>query len=90
MTPPLALEILELGYPCEEDNRLSFSTKSVVEALKGGLTNLRAIGFAEIFCTEQRILEDEEIDDVLQKRAGKGDSEKSDGLDDVDYGVYYL
>ncbi|RJE20710.1 F-box domain protein [Aspergillus sclerotialis] len=91
MTPPLALEILELGYPYEYNTRLSFSTISVVEALKGGLANLRALGFAEVFCTEQRILEDEEIDDILQKRADKEDPAKSnDELDDINYGVYYL
>ena len=84
MTPPIALEVLEIGYPYV-DNRLGFSTKAVVEALNGGLANLQAIGFADTFCTDQRILEDEEIDNVLQKRVEKGDE-----ADKLGFGVYYF
>lgn len=67
MTPPLALEILEFGNPHFEAV-IGFSTVSLVETLDAGLANLRAVGFAEAYLTEQRILEDEEIDNVLQAR----------------------
>lgn len=72
-------------------------------ALDGALANLRAVGFADAFLTEQRILEDEEVDEFLQKRvrerearrrrvgpAEHDDSDVSDDEDDSDVGVYYL
>lgn len=100
---PLALELLEFGTPHYE-SRLYFSTSSLMTALDGALANLRAVGFADAFLTEQRILEDEEVDDFLQKRvkerearrrrvglAGHDDSDAvSDDEDDSDVGVYYL
>ena len=67
MTPPLALVVLEFGNPHFE-SVIGFSTASLVETLDAGLANLRAVGFAEAYLTEQRILEDEEIDNVLQAR----------------------
>lgn len=67
MTPPLALETLEFGNPHFE-SVIGFATVSLVETLDAGLANLRAVGFAEAYLTEQRILEDEEIDNVLQAR----------------------
>ena len=86
MAPPLGLEVLEFTHPVARgDGTLGFSTLSLVEALGTGLANLRAVGFADVFCTEERILEDEAIDNVLQKR---GISDAS-GLD-VDVGVYYM
>lgn len=81
MSPPLALEILQFGHPYSfTGSRINFSTAALVQALHGGLANLRGVGFAEVFLTEQRILEDEEIDEVLQKRARGG----------VEAGVYYV
>lgn len=88
--PPLNLEVLEIGNPHFEAS-LGFSTKALVTALGSGLANLRAVGFAEAYLTEQRILEDEEIDIALQKEAmerQKADQEDGDG--DIDAGVYYL
>lgn len=98
MVPPLALEVLEFGNPFFEAT-LGFSTASLVESFGAGLANLRAVGFAEAYLTEQRILEDEEIDNVLQRRVkerekhvipnGNG-NDYDDDDDDPDVGVYYL
>lgn len=95
--PPLGLEVLEIGNPHFEA-ALGFSTKALVTALGTGLANLKAVGFAEAYLTEQRILEDEEIDVALQKVAiekqkahqRNGDGEDFDNNEDVDIGVYYL
>ncbi|ODM18984.1 hypothetical protein SI65_05601 [Aspergillus cristatus] len=102
MVPPLALEVLEFGNPFFEAT-LGFSTAALVESFATGLGNLRAVGFADTFLTEQRILEDEEIDNVLQRRirekskpalqAANGDGVVDDydnDDDDPDVGVYYL
>lgn len=101
MVPPLALEVLEFGNPFFEE-MLGFSTASLVETFATGLGNLRAVGFADAFLTEQRIQEDEEIDNVLQRRIrGKKpalQTANGDGVvddydnndDDPDVGVYYL
>lgn len=86
MSPPLALEALEFGHP-SADPRINFSTMSLVQALNGGLARLRVVGFADVFCTEQRVLEDEEIDNVLQQRGRPAQS--GDELDD-NVGVYYF
>lgn len=83
LAPPLALEVLEFVDPVAGgDGTLGFSTAALLEALEGGLANLRAVGFADVWCTDQRILEDEEIDDVLQKRARPGLEGEA--------GVYYM
>lgn len=102
MVPPLALEVLEFGNPFFEAT-LGFSTASLVESFATGLGNLRAVGFADAFLTEQRIQEDEEIDNVLQKRVREKSkpalqNANGDGVvdyydnddDDPDVGVYYL
>lgn len=84
MAPALELEVLELAHPVARgDGTLCFSTVTLVEALGAGLANLRALGFADVFCTEERILEDEVLDDILQKRGASAAS----GLD---VGVYYM
>lgn len=86
MVQPLELEVLELVHPlARRDGTLCFSTVTLLEALGAGLANLRAVGFANVFCTEERILEDEDIDDILQKRGASTAS----GLV-VDAGVYYM
>ncbi|RMJ27420.1 F-box domain protein [Aspergillus sp. HF37] len=87
LAPPLALEVLEFAGPVAGaggggDGTLEFSTVALLEALDGGLANLRAVGFADVWCTDQRILEDEEVDDVLQKRARPGFEGEA--------GVYYM
>lgn len=90
-TPPLALEVLEIGNPHFEAN-LGFSTETLISALGSGLANLKAVGFAEAFLTEQRILEDEEIEAALwerqRDRLGHGHDHDQGGDEDV--GVYYL
>lgn len=92
MTTPLSLRVLELGHPYTEP-RLGFSTQSLIAALGGGLARLRSVGFADVFVTEQRIVEDEEIDRILQKRAASLRDDSGGDVDvdvDVDVGVYYL
>jgi hypothetical protein len=102
MVPPLTLEVLEFGNPFFEAT-LGFSTAALVESFATGLGNLRAVGFADAFLTEQRILEDEEIDNVLQRRIREKAKPalqvvNGDGVvdyydnddDDPDVGVYYL
>lgn len=88
-TPALALEVLEIGNPHFEAN-LGFSTETLISALGSGLANLKAVGFAEAFLTEQRILEDEEIEAALWER--QRDRQKGLGEDrgGEDVGVYYL
>ncbi|KAF9886082.1 hypothetical protein FE257_012017 [Aspergillus nanangensis] len=85
MIPPLALETLEFGYP-HLDASLNFSTKALVQTLETGLANLRAVGFSELFCSDQRIQEDEEIDDLLERRAAEQDGASGE----FDVGVYYM
>lgn len=96
---PLALEVLELDAPYTE-SAPEFTTETLLDALRKGLSNLRAIGFHEAYCTDERIAEDEYIDDVLKERAAKRRSEglgadsdaKEEEEEDEDQvvGVYYL
>lgn len=87
---PLSLQVLEFGYPYS-NAELGFRTKSLHEALNGGLAELRSVGFAEVFVTEQRIVEDEEIELALQALAIKRARDRPvDGHVDTDVGVYYL
>ncbi|PYH95553.1 hypothetical protein BO71DRAFT_482847 [Aspergillus ellipticus CBS 707.79] len=98
MHPPLPLETLEFDFP-SIDPSISFRTDSLVTALGYGLENLRSVGFSEVFCTNQRIIEDEEIDEVLLTRFAKKPSsqfessqngaEKGDDAGPV-VGVYYI
>lgn len=87
--PPLALEVLEFGNPFIEAS-LGFATESLVQALGAGLANLKAVGFAEAYLTEQRILDDEEIENTLYDRARDRQKVLGEGYDDDDLGVYYL
>ncbi|GFN17836.1 hypothetical protein AtubIFM55763_000189 [Aspergillus tubingensis] len=101
MHPPLPLEDLEFGFPSLDAN-ITFSTSSLITAMEYGLANLRSVGFSELFCTNQRILEDTEIDDFIHSRYSKKERrnskssfkngvEKSDYTDDDDtIGVYYI
>jgi hypothetical protein len=90
MFPPLALEVLEFGLPCS-DLKLGFTTKTLLSTLDTGLANLRSVGFAEEFVTEQRLEEDEEIDDILQERnKRRGSQPDAEGQDEEEEaGVYY-
>ncbi|PYI08839.1 hypothetical protein BO78DRAFT_395423 [Aspergillus sclerotiicarbonarius CBS 121057] len=98
MHPPLPLEVLEFGFP-SIDASLSFSTSSLITTMEYGLANLRSVGFHEVFCTNKRILEDEEIDDLLYNRFVKANQPQSEslqnGIEKSDYsdptiGVYYI
>lgn len=92
MSPPVALEVLEFSHPSVDPN-LVFSTEALIRALDCGLRNLRAVGFLEGFCTEQRVLEDEEVDEILLRRlVEKWDAmgESGEGKEDLLMGVYYI
>ncbi|PWY96584.1 hypothetical protein BO94DRAFT_529952 [Aspergillus sclerotioniger CBS 115572] len=98
MHPPLPLEALEFGFP-SLDASLSFSTSSLITAMEYGLANLRSVGFHEVFCTNKRIMEDEEIDELLYNRFVKANQSQSDTLhngvekseySDLTVGVYYI
>ncbi|PKY06556.1 F-box domain protein [Aspergillus campestris IBT 28561] len=81
-THPIALQELVFDHPFS-DPELGFSTQALIAALHAGLVNLQNIGFAERFCTDERIIADEELDTILTERAPSG-------KDDVVCGVYYV
>ncbi|KAE8148722.1 hypothetical protein BDV25DRAFT_13244 [Aspergillus avenaceus] len=90
MFPPLALTVLEFGLPCA-DLQLNFSTKSLVNALKTGLTNVREVGFANELVTDQLATEHDEIDDVLRQLEEHRVSQSGSGTqDEAQIGVYLL
>ncbi|KAK1147439.1 hypothetical protein N8T08_001521 [Aspergillus melleus] len=91
MTPPVALEELEFAHP-SQDPSLVFSTEALIRALGCGLKDLRAVGFADIFCTEQRINEDEELEEILLKRVAERPDPPGHWKEDeyLLVGVYYL
>ncbi|KAF7589786.1 hypothetical protein BBP40_003848 [Aspergillus hancockii] len=90
MFPPINLEVLEFGLPCD-DLKLNFTTKTLLSTLDTGLANLRSMGFAEEFVTGQRLEEDEEIDKILQERNRRRSfqPDAKDQDDDEQAGVYY-
>lgn len=89
MFPPLGLEVLEFGLPCV-DLKVNFTTKTLLGALDTGLPRLRSIGFAEELVTDQRLEEDEEIDEVLQVRNERRPAQAgAESRDDKEIGVYY-
>ena len=89
--PPLELEVLEFGFPCEEF-KLSFETKTLICALDSGLASLRSIGFVEDLVPDERQEEDVEIDNALQERVKRRDSQSgAESRDDEEQvGVYYI
>ncbi|KAE8375657.1 hypothetical protein BDV26DRAFT_267457 [Aspergillus bertholletiae] len=90
VSPPLALEILEFGLPCV-DLKLSFETKTLIGALDTGLARLRSVGFVEDLVTDERLEEDEEIDEALQERDKRRSSQPgAKSHDDGQVGVYYI
>ncbi|PLB45713.1 F-box domain protein [Aspergillus steynii IBT 23096] len=90
MAPAVALEVLEFSYPSLDPN-LVFSTEALIRALGSGLANLRAVGFADLFCTEQRVEEDEDVEEILQKRAAERSGEGGyEEREDLLVGVYYI
>ena len=90
LSPPLALEVLEFGMPYL-DPVLHFETGSLIMALDKGLGNVRSVGFSDIFCTDERIVEDEEVDDVLHKHARqRAEQGAPTAVDETEVGVYYM
>ncbi|GMF70766.1 unnamed protein product [Aspergillus oryzae var. brunneus] len=90
VSPPLALEVLEFGFPCN-DLKLSFETKTLISALDTGLASLRSVGFLEDLVSDERWEEDEEIDKALQERVKhRGSQPGAESRDDEEAGVYYI
>ncbi|KNG88802.1 F-box domain protein [Aspergillus nomiae NRRL 13137] len=89
--PPLELEALEFGFPCEEF-KLSFETKTLICALDSGLASLRSVGFVEDLVPDERQEEDIEIDNALQERVKRRDSQSGTEIrdDEEQVGVYYI
>ncbi|KAL2816790.1 hypothetical protein BDW59DRAFT_136215 [Aspergillus cavernicola] len=87
------LEVLEFGYP-GVDSAVYFTTEGLLGALEYGLPNLRAAGFAEIFCSGDGMLDDDAVDDFLLNRAESKKNEPgavvSDSTMHVQPGVYYV
>lgn len=83
-TQPIALQELVFDHPYS-DPELVFSTQALISALHAGLANLQNIGFAERFCTEERIMDDEELDAILTERAPSNGDDAA-----MPCGVYYM
>ncbi|GAD92109.1 F-box domain protein [Paecilomyces variotii No. 5] len=90
VSTPIALEVLEFG-PSDSDD-LDFSYWTLIDALDRGLANLRSVGFHVKWCTEDRIIEDERIEQALEARhrisATNGHAAAETDAD-TDVGVYY-
>ncbi|KAL3474176.1 hypothetical protein BJX99DRAFT_232018 [Aspergillus californicus] len=86
------LEVLEFGYPSVEP-AVYFTTENLIKALDLGLPNLRAVGFAEIFCSED-MLDDDAVDDFLLNREELRKNQPGAGISDstihMQPGVYYV
>lgn len=90
LKPPLALEVIELDLPCSEPV-LNFTTESLIQTLDKGLSNLRSIGFSEVYCTDQRVVEDEVVDEALHRNADqRAGSDTKAEVDEIEVGVYYM
>ncbi|KAL4873338.1 hypothetical protein BDV12DRAFT_160866 [Aspergillus spectabilis] len=88
------LEVLELGYP-SADSAVYFSTEGLLKALEYGLPNVRAVGFAEIFVSDDGMLDDDAVDNFLLNREELRRSRPSlAGMSlhtlDMDPGLYYV
>lgn len=62
------LEILEFGYP-NIDPTMYFATEGLTKALEFGLPRVYAVGFAEVFVSDDGLLNDDVVDDFLLSRA---------------------
>ncbi|KAL6229673.1 hypothetical protein BDW75DRAFT_224746 [Aspergillus navahoensis] len=61
------LEVLEFGWP-SEDPTIYFGTESLLKALELGLPNVYAVGIAEVFISDNGMLDDDAVDDFLLNR----------------------
>lgn len=98
---PLPLKILQFGYSSEPP--IEFSLRVFQDVLCGVLSNIRVIGFHEMWCGELGIVDEEELEDVLfatavsrAKAAGKDRGKdgvpaiSEQDMRDVDLEVYYF
>ncbi|KAK2747065.1 hypothetical protein FQN55_005334 [Onygenales sp. PD_40] len=84
----LRLECLEFG---ESPEPASFSTEIFADALEANLTRLRALAFHQCHCTEERITEDAELEEMLQANAVKAGYDKGKiERGELQVGVYYF
>ncbi|BCS29182.1 F-box domain protein [Aspergillus puulaauensis] len=77
------LEILEFGYP-NIDPTIYFATEGLIKALEFGLPKVYTVGFAEVFVSDDGLLDDDVVDNFLLNRAATTKS----SLDLP--GVYYI
>ncbi|KAL4923667.1 F-box domain protein [Aspergillus undulatus] len=91
------LEVLEFGHP-NQDPTIYFTTEGLLKALEFGLPNVRAVGLADIFVSDESNLDDDAVDDFLLNREElrKSFPAPPDGPNthqsalDVEPGVYYI
>ncbi|KAL5343347.1 hypothetical protein BJX70DRAFT_165899 [Aspergillus crustosus] len=88
------LEVLELGHP-NADSAVYFSTESLLKALEFGLPSVRAVGFAEVFVSDDGQIDDDAVDDFLLDREELRASHPSPAGQalrtlNVQAGVYYV
>lgn len=83
----LHLRVLELGEEYYDSHHLGFSNKSLIEAIPTSLPLLRSVGFSDVFVTNERIMQDEELEPVL-KESAKRRGDPPERIDKA--GVYYL
>ncbi|KAL4781506.1 hypothetical protein BJX76DRAFT_15453 [Aspergillus varians] len=91
------LEVLEFGYP-SIDPIMYFGTEALLKALEDGFPNVHAVGFAEIFVSDDAFLDDDVIDDFLLNRAETrkslpvppGVPEVSQSTSSLPPGLYYI
>ncbi|KAL2868662.1 F-box domain protein [Aspergillus lucknowensis] len=82
------LKVLEFGYPAV-DPAVYFTTEGLLKALEYGLPNLSAVGFAEVFCSDDETLDDDAVDNFLLDRMEKSNSLQP-SIGNVQSGVYYV
>ncbi|KAK2808945.1 hypothetical protein FQN50_004218 [Emmonsiellopsis sp. PD_5] len=85
---PISLECLECG---ESPEPARFSIERFTQALETTLARLRAFGFHQCHCTEKRITDDAELEEMLQANAVKAGYDKGEiESGELQVGVYYF
>ncbi|EEH22355.1 hypothetical protein PABG_04566 [Paracoccidioides brasiliensis Pb03] len=85
---PLPLEILSFE---ESQEFPDFSKNDFIDALDGGLGNLRLVGIHESLLSPLRMVSDDELDELLKWNANRrGYSKKEIESGDIPVGVYYF